>query len=795
MTAGLLAALLLSSCIGLGRHLQDDEKVLRRNRYDIAMTDGSQAPKEVEEALDDMKKYVRQKPNSRILGVGPRVSMRVYCLSNPEKDNFWQRYLRRKWQAPVVYDEGAAEQTTQQLKGLLQSKGCFGSEVTYDTIWNKKHEVDVTYHIRATPRYMIDHMSFKAETDEVDRLLKQRREESLLKEGDYYDQELMDKERSRLAERLRNDGYYYANSELVSYVVDTAFGDYTLSLRLNLRNPRIVMADRTSETQPLQKYRMDEIYIYPNASATSANSTPTFDTLIDTTVFRERSTAYHFLYNQPMTLKPRTIDKALFLFNGQTYRPRNSSRTYSSLQSLRNFKYINIEYSESPNSSDTNRLLNAKVRLINAKRQRLSTSIEINNSSPFGTDNEEGGIMSGNFGLEAKLNYQNKNLFGGAELFNTELSLLVELPKLFFKDNEENLRDQLSNFESGLNLSLELPTFLFPFTRNILWQRMRPHTLINAGANYQLHSYFERLLFNVGFGYNWSRNQHSHQLLPLELTYVRFYNIDSAFRSRMERISDARLKYQYSDHFIMDARYDYIYNTQRYGQRNDFNYYHFSIESAGNLLAALSRLADGPQDENGIRQIFDVPFSQYVRFNAEYKHYTYIGERSTLVSRLMVGIGLPYGNSSAMPYEKSFFGGGPTTLRAWHLRYLGPGLFAADSVGSLERIGDLQLVANLEYRFPIISIFEGALFTDVGNVWLTHKSEEFPGGQFTLSDFPKSIAVGVGAGLRANISIVTLRLDLAIPLYDPGYEQSQRWRPPHWKTSQITANFGIDYPF
>ena len=113
----------------------------------------------------------------------------------------------------------------------------------------------------------------------------------------------------------------------------------------------------------------------------------------------------------------------------------------------------------------------------------------------------------------------------------------------------------------------------------------------------------------------------------------------------------------------------------------------------------------------------------------------------------------------------------------------------------LERIGDIQLVTNLEYRFPIISIFEGALFADIGNVWLTHESSEFPDGQFNLKTLPQSIATGIGFGLRANISIITLRCDLGIPLYDPGVEQSKRWCPPHWKLNQVTANFGIDYPF
>ena len=790
----LIFALAFTSCASVDKFIQPDERVLNKNEYEVTMSDGSITPKEVRDALSDMKKFTRQKPNSHLLGIGPRVSMRIYCLSNPDKSNFFHNYLRRKGQAPVVYDENITVQTCNQLAGLLESKGCFKSTVTFDTVWQRKHDVKVIYRITPTSRYLIDDVSFRSETPEVDKLLREWRDESLLKAGDYYDQEIMDKERSRIVERLRNEGYFYASTDLVSYLVDTAFDDHKLSIRLKIRNPRFINDNRQTISRPLQKYYLDNIYIYPNSSASNVGIVSHYDTLTEPMQFRSRTSNYHYLYNQPMTIKPNVISRSLFLFEGLTFRPRNIDRTYNSLLNLRNFKYINIEFTESPNSSDTARLLDAKVRLLTAKRQRLSASIEINNSSPFGDENL--GLMSGNFGLETKLSYHNKNLFGDAEQFKAEWSLLVELPKLILKNrNNENLRNNLSNFENGINLTLDLPSFLFPFTRDILWQRMRPHTLITVGGNYQLHSYFERLLFNNGYGYSWSRGQHSHQLLPIELTFVRFFNIDSTFRNRIGSISDARVKYQYSDHFIMDARYDYIYNTQQYGTRNNFNYLHLSLESAGNLLAAIEQIAGSQKDQNGIRQIFGVPFSQYLRLNAEYKHYFYFGKKSTFVTRIMAGIGLPYGNSKAMPYEKSFFGGGPTTIRAWHLRYLGPGNFLSSDNDILERIGDMQLVTNLEYRFPIISIFEGALFADLGNVWLANPSQEFPDGQFDLKTLHKSIATGIGFGLRANISILTLRCDLAIPLYDPGKETSRRWRPPYWKFSQVTANFGIDYPF
>ncbi len=112
-----------------------------------------------------------------------------------------------------------------------------------------------------------------------------------------------------------------------------------------------------------------------------------------------------------------------------------------------------------------------------------------------------------------------------------------------------------------------------------------------------------------------------------------------------------------------------------------------------------------------------------------------------------------------------------------------------------ERVGDMSLVMNVEERFPIAGIIEGAVFVDMGNVWLTHKSEEWVGGELNLKEVPKSIAVGTGVGVRLNISILTLRADFGIPVYDPGYDEGFRFRVPYWRPKQIVTNFGIDYPF
>ena len=779
------------------RYIPDGSYRLDETIQTVVMADSTEVTPEVKDALKKSENYYVQRRNSKVFGVSwLPVGMWIYSVAKPTDSTFWGNYWRRLGQAPVIYDEDKARRTAHQLEGLLHSKGCFQSTVTFDTLSIDGKRISIGYHLTASPRYLIDEVGYHTTNDTIQRLLDRWESSSQLKAGIYYDEEILSNERTRLVSMLRERGYYRASTDDITFLVDTTYNARRLSVDVNV------------DSRNLRVFRINNILIYPNSTAGLRSNESAFDTSIapfyDT---RGHSIDFQFVKEKgkKMTIDSTTICRAMMMFPGMLYRPSHITNTYNSLLNLRNFKYINIEFTESPFSTEEVPLVDAHVRLINTTQQKISLSLELTNASPIGaTDSSSNFFSSGNLGIETAIEYQHKNLFGGAELLKVKSSLLLELPKFILKGGQGSFYDNFSTFEVNLDASLDIPE-AYPFSHFFMLQDTRPHTLFNLGGSYQYRYWFERILANTSFGYTWtyrhgrtsgalSHRTSQHQLLPIELTFVRILNLDENFAQRLSGISDLRLKYQYSSHFIMDARYDYTYTNQRYGTRNNFSLFHFSIESAGNLLNAYSRLVDGNADSNAVRQIFDVPFSQYVRTGAEYTYYFYHGKRSTLVSRLLVGVGIPYGNSLAMPYEKSFFGGGPTTMRAWQLRHLGPGSYNSGE-NMLERVGDLQLVFNLEERFPIAGIFEGALFTDIGNVWLLNPSSDYPGGNLQWGEIVKEIAVGIGLGVRLNVSIATLRLDFAIPLYDPGYEQSLRWRLPHWNFNQIVTNFGINYPF
>lgn len=771
--------------------------MLKRNTLYVTMADSTAVPLEVNQILLDASRYYYQTPNKKILWIPWK--MRLFCLTDPGSDSRWSNFLRSQGEPPVVYDHNAAIRTASQLEKLMKTKGCFNSKVTTDTIHPNPSSVVVNYRIRSSHRHKIDELRFSSRQPDIDSLLQCWKSDSYLKVGDYYDQDKMTAEQSRIATNLKNSGYYYASNDLVRFYVDTTYDSIALGIHVVVRRPR---NPENNSFAPLQKYRIDNIYIYPNISTTLSDEQQSFDTLIYSHNTHRDSSRYLFIYNTPINPSPRTISRSLPIFNQMPYNSRIAANSASSLLGLHNFKYVDINFEESPNSTDSNRLLDARIRLLNSTRRKLSLSFELSNSTDF--SNGSNFLTSGNLGLGTTVGYQNSNLFGGAEMLNIEGNLVFDLPKNIFSSNSHDFHNTFSSFEVGYNVSLDLPNILIPFNESIIWQNNKPHSLFEINTNYLFRnlsipdssSYtditLERLRIGGSFGYIWSQNQNiKHKLMPFNLSYSHLISGDRYYEYLSEITSDRQFIYQAFDYVLLNTHYEYTFSDQRIGSRNNFNYLRFSIETAGNLLTGLDRLSS----KNSSSTKENVIYYQYFRFDSEFKRYVYIGHRSTLVLRALAGIGIPYGHSEFIPYEKMFVGGGPTTMRGWQLRRLGYGQFLTSESDIAMGNGDIQLVANLEHRFPILGIFEGALFVDAGNVWMCEDWGIHSDTKFLPAEIIRGIALDTGIGIRANISIVTLRVDIALPLYDPGYNAGQRWLGSHWAWNKIVTNFGINYPF
>ena len=206
----------------------------------------------------------------------------------------------------------------------------------------------------------------------------------------------------------------------------------------------------------------------------------------------------------------------------------------------------------------------------------------------------------------------------------------------------------------------------------------------------------------------------------------------------------------------------------------------------------------GAKKTGGSYNFLGQPFAQYVRTDFDLKYNYMFNEKSSIVYRAFMGVGVPYGNSRAIPFEKQYFGGGSNGIRAWQVRSLGPGSYSPIDSGFLNLTADIKMEANAEYRFKLFWILEGALFLEGGNIWTYNNDPLQPGTQFRFNRFYKEFAVGTGTGLRFDFKFVIGRVDLGMKLRDPALSDGSKWifaRRPYNLRKDFTMVLAIGYPF
>ena len=200
---------------------------------------------------------------------------------------------------------------------------------------------------------------------------------------------------------------------------------------------------------------------------------------------------------------------------------------------------------------------------------------------------------------------------------------------------------------------------------------------------------------------------------------------------------------------------------------------------------------ESKKDSAGYYKIVGIRYAQYARLELDFRYYLMLSRTNQIVFRLLTGAGIPYGNSESLPFEKGFYLGGANSMRAWIYRDLGPGGFQYPN-SNIDKMGDIVLESNIEYRFPIYSFVKGAVFYDVGNVWLRKETENFPDTEFKFNTFYKQLAMDAGVGLRLDFKFFVFRVDIALRLRDPAQTQGDRWVA---NRGIWFWNFGIGYPF
>jgi len=750
------------------RHVGDGELLLDNARIVVADTVNDR-PVKSEELIN----YLRQTPNHRVLGF-LKLQLMTYDLSGHDSTKWYNKWLRRLGKPPVIYDQTLTAASANQLRLAMVNRGYMGAKVDVDTARrDTKKKIDVTYTVIPGRQHTIRSIAYEFPDSAIRDIIMTDSTRFTVTPGSAFDRNAIDAERTRLTERLTNRGYYAFTKECITFIADTAAGSLDVDLTMVVKTPRNAPAHTV--------YRIRKVLFVTDYEA----GTPVLDlgASSDTVSFRN----IEVLYGTDRYLSPKVLWENNFIVPGDLYRARQFDRTNEALSRLGIIKSVNVALNPVATIEGTE-WMDAYVLLTRNKKQGITFELE-------GTNSE------GDFGFGAGLTYQHRNLGKGSELLTAKLHGSYESLSGNFDDLINN---RYTEFRGEIGITF--PKFKAPFLSSEFKRKVHASSEFAVSMNYQERPEYTRIIAGAGWKYKWNNRRNSSRHI-FDLIDINYVYLPKSTINFLDDIAPANplLRYSYEDHFIMRMGFTYYKTnkaipqtgvlTKSRFQRNIFTL-RTAIESAGNLLYAISSVA-GQHRHDGTYKIFGIQYSQYIKGEADYMIAHNFDSRSTLAFHVGAGIGVPYGNSSMLPFEKRFYAGGANGVRGWGVRTLGPGRYdARNSVTDfINQCGDIRLDLNVEYRAKLFWVLEGALFIDAGNVWTIHNYENQPGGFFRFGSFYKELAWAYGIGLRMDFKYFLLRLDLGMKAYNPALNQ-ESWPLLHPRWGRDSAfHFSVGYPF
>jgi len=738
-------------------------------------------------------------------------------------------WLKKIGEAPVIIDTSKTQKSLDRLKAYYASKGYFNNHGFYDVVnSSRKKRAAINYNIILGKPYIIDFFSRKISSSAIDSIYEIHHKNSFIQAENQFNLSNFNNERERLTSIFRNSGIYNFQESSITYNIlrDTikSSNDQKMEVEL-LINDLKKRGDTTTQasSSEYKVHRFKKINIYVDHLFSNVK-----DSL--KTINFENYTIY---YKNKLRYKPKALTNAIFLEKDSIYRDLDRIRTNRQITNLNTFKYPSIQFT--PDSTQTK--LTADIYL--AARPKYSFG--------FNFDLTHSNIQD--VGIAFSSSLVTRNVFGGAETLS--VSARGSFGILGDVTNDNN-----NVSEIGGDVNLTFPRMWLPLinTKKIIPYYMLPETRIGIGTNFQKNIGLDRQTFNTVFGYSWTpsnRKKHAFELLNIQFVnnvnpnkffqvYQNTYNtldaianpfqFDSAYTNLFTPVDKNDTKIltipsgangfidevinnnllapgteEYNtvssikerrdrlveNNLIFASNYTFSINNKKGINDTDFYQLRFKVESAGNLLSGISKIANLEKNDDDNSLIFGVPYSQYIKTEVDYIKHWKLSDSNVLAFRGFFGIAIPYGNSDNIPFTRSYFAGGSNDNRAWNPYSLGPGTTAA--LNDFNE-ANLKIALNIEYRFPIVGNFKGALFADAGNIWNVYDNTDNPDAIFKGFNSLADVALGTGLGLRYDFTYFVFRLDYGFKTYNPAAEASKKWFR-EYNFANGVVQIGINYPF
>lgn len=756
----------------------------------------------------------------------PKRKKRLEKWLSPKQVNQLKKYklnfnqwLKKTGEAPSLVEEIKINETEARLKQYYQNLGYFTTKTSTKIDSISPNKASITYNIETGPEFTLGEISRVIASKDIDSLYLANKGFSFINEGEPFVVEKFDDERERLINLFRDNGIYNFQQRSIRFKAfrDTLAQDTLVPVVIEIKNAQERIQDSLKEVPYLsQKINSVSVFIQ--------NPEQDLSTFTDSINFKN----YQLYSIGKLKYNPQILVEGITIKEGMPYSYTDRNTTYRYFNDLQNFKYPTIVYTPTKQDSTS---LDASIYLSPKERFSLGFDADVSHSNI-----QDIGITLGSSIIS-------RNLLREAEVLEFGVKGTVGSSR----DVAEQKSSFFNLFEIGGNLSLRIPRLVAPnFIKRGFQNAYNTKTNISLGVSFQENIGLDRQNFTWNFEYNWKTNpKYTYNFKLVDIEFVNnnaITNYFNVYRNSYERLNSvanlipnntylnqegnldipintdafiqAVLEGQTSinpedeaytqvstinerkqrltaNNFIIGSSFTFLKNTQQNLLDESFSQFRFKLELVGNFINSLMKGAGVKVNENGNREIFNLAPSQYVKTEFNYIKHWQLGREHILAFRSFGGIAIPYGNANSIPFTRSYYAGGSNDNRAWKAYKLGPG--SSNELNEFNE-ANLKLAFNIEYRFPLVGPFKGALFIDSGNIWNFYNNVSDASQNLSSFEDLKQLAVGTGFGIRYDFDYFVFRLDTAFKTYDPSMPQENRWGS-QIALKKAVFNIGINYPF
>lgn len=679
-------------------------------------------------------------------------------------------FMRTFGEAPSIAKRENIDRTSVLMKQMLRAKGYFHSKIAvkYDTNGKK---LTVIYLIEEGQPHTIDTLYYTLSNRQIQLLIDSASVHSYIKKNGHLDEADLILERDRIDKLLKDNGYFDFEKQAIAYKIDTTYAPFRARVEVSIKNPE--------GTTFFRKYHIDNVYCYLEYNKFGKQK-------IDTVVYdKVRFVEVKNKYGK------KVLAGKIKLRPGDLYRAERTLSTQLNIANLDNFKYIDIRYQKTnPNDS----VLTVNIVLNSSKKYQITDEWGLN-------------VTQGLPGPQGSISFLDRNVLKGCENFDFSVRYSIEgvasatNPDIVYK-----------SVEAAADAGLTFPQFYIPTRIRFKFNNLYPRTRLNFAFNNIIRPEYTRRNYKLALNYNFTRNVYSRYIFAIaDLNVIQTFKQTTAFASYLDTLASQgnTLKSSFQPSFVSSMSFTYLYNNNDFTKFATGNFFRWFVESGGTTMHFLESQLRNEMIIRDELLFGQLAYYKFIKSSADFRRYEAISPKSQIAFRINAGAAVTFGKD-VLPYEKYFFAGGSSSLRAWRPRRLGPGSrpprnYRANGAFDyrFEQPAEMVLESSLESRFKLIKFFEGALFLDVGNVWQIRNAldSEDP-SVFSLKRFYKELAVGTGVGLRLNFTFIIVRFDLGLKVLDPAMPEEDRLVVKKWTLGNIFStneygllNLGIGYPF